>query len=132
MLLCKHVSKSYYDITTTKNIVNLDEVIPIMWETQNPLNLTQETMSLHNLLSLFHLLRRRTKAKVSRAQKQPSPQDFLTIMKIKVGLVLNSNCETKKTKTQHVQNKNPTKFYWKEETKIEQGYDKKMYPKLVL
>ncbi len=31
---------------------------------------------------------------------------------------------------QHVQNKNPIKFYCKEETK--QGYDKKMYPKLVL
>jgi hypothetical protein len=98
MLLCKHVSKSYYDIITTKNIVNLDEVTPTMWETQNLLNLTQETMSLHNLLSLFHLLRRCTKAKVSRARKQPSPQDFLTIMKTKVGLVLNSNCETKKQK----------------------------------
>jgi hypothetical protein len=38
--------------------------------------------------------------------------------------------ERKKTKTQHVQNKNPIRFYCKEET--EQGYDKKTYLKLVL
>jgi hypothetical protein len=30
-----------------------------------------------------------------------------------------------KKKTQHMQNKNSTKFYCKEETKTEQGYDKK-------
>jgi hypothetical protein len=65
MLLCRHVLKSYYDIITTKNIVNLNQITPIMWETQNPLNLTQETMSLRNLLSLFHLLRRHTKTKMS-------------------------------------------------------------------
>jgi ATP adenylyltransferase/5',5'''-P-1,P-4-tetraphosphate phosphorylase II len=38
--------------------------------------------------------------------------------------------QKKITKTQHVQYKNPTRFYCKEETK--QGYDKKIYPKLVL
>jgi hypothetical protein len=35
--------------------------------------------------------------------------------------------EKQEKKTQHVQNKNPTRFYCKEEMKIEQGYDKKMY-----
>jgi hypothetical protein len=110
MLLCRHVSKSYYDIITTKNILNLDEVTLIMWETQNPLNLTQETKSLHNLLSLFHLLRRHTKAKVSWARKQPSPHDFLTIMKTRACLIPNPNFETKKIKTQHVQNKKSNKI----------------------
>jgi hypothetical protein len=103
MLLCRHVLKPYYDIITTKNIVNLNEIIPIMWETQNPLNLTQETMILHNLLSLFHLLKRHTKEKMSWARKQPSPHDFLTIMKIRVGLVPNPNHKTKIKK-----NKNTT------------------------
>ncbi len=31
-----------------------------------------------------------------------------------------------------MQNKNPTRFYYKEEMKIKQGYDKKMYSKLAL
>jgi hypothetical protein len=31
-----------------------------------------------------------------------------------------------------VWNNNPTRFYYKEETKTKQGYDKKMYTKLVL
>jgi hypothetical protein len=35
-----------------------------------------------------------------------------------------------RTRTQHMQNKNTTRFYWKEE--IEQGHDKKTYPRLVL
>ncbi len=34
------------------------------------------------------------------------------------------------TRTWHMQNKNSTRFYCKEETK--QGYDNKTYPKLVL
>jgi hypothetical protein len=38
----------------------------------------------------------------------------------------------KRNKTQHVQNKNPTIYYCKEEMKTEQGYDKKMYSKLTL
>ncbi len=47
--------------------------------------------------------------------------------KNKVGLVLNLDHETKQTKTRtwHMQINNPTRFYCKEETKIEQGYDKK-------
>jgi hypothetical protein len=44
-------------------------------------------------------------------------------MKTNVGLVPNPNCETKKIKMQHVQNKNPTRFDLKEKTKIEQGND---------
>jgi len=35
-----------------------------------------------------------------------------------------------KARTQHVQNKNPIKFDYKKG--IEQGYDKKTYPKLML
>ncbi len=31
-----------------------------------------------------------------------------------------------------MRNKNPTRFYCKEEIKIKQSYDKKMYPKLML
>jgi hypothetical protein len=38
----------------------------------------------------------------------------------------------KKTKTWHVQNKNLTKFYYKEETKTKSSYDKKTYSKLML
>jgi hypothetical protein len=30
-----------------------------------------------------------------------------------------------------VQNKNTTRFYYKEKTKIKQSYDKKTYPKLI-
>jgi hypothetical protein len=30
-----------------------------------------------------------------------------------------------------MQNKNPMKFYWHEEIKIEQGHEKKTYPKMV-
>jgi hypothetical protein len=30
-----------------------------------------------------------------------------------------------------MQNKNSTKFYYNNKTKIKQGYDKKMYPKLM-
>jgi hypothetical protein len=55
-------------------------------------------------------------------------------MKTKISLVPNPDCETRKTRirTQHVQNKNPRIFYYKSETRIEQGCDKKTYPKLVL
>jgi hypothetical protein len=54
-------------------------------------------------------------------------------MRTKVALFLNLNCETKqiKTKTWHMQNKNPMIFYCKE-IKTWQGYDKRTYPKLVL
>jgi hypothetical protein len=31
-----------------------------------------------------------------------------------------------------MQDNNPTRFYYKEEIKIKQGYDKKMYSKLML
>jgi hypothetical protein len=42
-----------------EKIVNLDEVtFELVQETQGPSNLTQETMKLHNLLSLLHLLTR--------------------------------------------------------------------------
>jgi hypothetical protein len=46
-------------------------------------------------------------------------------MKTKVCLIPNLDHETRKTKTKtwHVQNKIPTRFYCKEKTK--QGYDKK-------
>jgi len=42
-------------------------------------------------------------------------------------LIPNSNCEIKKIRirTQHVQDKNLTKFYCKNETKRKQGRDKK-------
>jgi hypothetical protein len=48
-------------------------------------------------------------------------------MRIRASLVPNLNHETRKTKTrtQHVQNTNLTRFYYKEETKTNQGYDKK-------
>jgi hypothetical protein len=53
-------------------------------------------------------------------------------MIIKVGLIPNLDHETRKTITRprHVQNKNPTRFNCKKDTK--QGYDKKTYPKLML
>jgi hypothetical protein len=52
---------------------------------------------------------------LSHVQKQPRLQDFLPKMKINVGLILNMDHETRKTRTRtwHVQNKNPIKFYWK-------------------
>jgi acid phosphatase class B len=51
-------------------------------------------------------------------------------MKIRASLIPNPYYETTKTKTKtwHVQNKNPIRFYCKKETK--QGYDKKMYLKI--
>jgi hypothetical protein len=47
-------------------------------------------------------------------------------------LNFNPNRETRKNKNMNTKcaNKNPTRFYYKEE--IEQGYDKKSYPKLAL
>jgi hypothetical protein len=50
-----------------------------------------------------------------------------------VNLVRNLNHETRKTKTkiQHMQNKNPTRFYYKNKIRTNQGCDKKRYPKLV-
>jgi len=71
---------------------------------------------------------------VSRAWKQPKPQDFLTKTNTKASLIPNQDRETRKTKTRtwQVQNNNSTRFYYKNETKIEQNYDKKTYPKLVL
>jgi hypothetical protein len=53
-------------------------------------------------------------------------------MRTREGIFPNPNCETKqtRTRTQHMQNKNPMKFYCKEKIKIEQGYDKKNIPKI--
>ncbi len=70
--------------------------------------------------------------KLSQVWKQPRLQDFLTQTKIRACLIPNLDYEKKetKTKTQHVQNKNPIWIYYKEE--IKQGYDKKTYPKLML
>jgi ATP adenylyltransferase/5',5'''-P-1,P-4-tetraphosphate phosphorylase II len=45
-------------------------------------------------------------------------------------LIPNPNNEIKKTRTRHVQNKNPKRYYCKEG--IEYDYDKKTYPKLLL
>jgi len=69
---------------------------------------------------------------MSQAWKQPRLQDFLTQTRIRVGLIPNPNHETRKNKNKNTTcaNKNPTRFYYKEETK--QGYDKKSYPKLTL
>jgi hypothetical protein len=58
-------------------------------------------------------------------------------MKTRARPISNSDCETRKTKitrirTQHMKNKNPRKFYCNEKKKKKQGYDKEMYPKLVL
>jgi hypothetical protein len=38
-------------------------------------------------------------------------------MRTKASLVLNSDCETRETRTWHVQNTNPRRFYCKEEKK---------------
>jgi hypothetical protein len=46
-------------------------------------------------------------------------------MRTRANLIPNQNCETKKTKTQQVQDKNSTKFYYKNEIKTKQGCDKK-------
>ncbi len=66
---------------------------------------------------------------LSQTQKQPRLEDFLTQTRTRASLIPNPYYETKKTKTKtktrHVQNKNPIRFYCKEETK--QGYDKKMH-----
>jgi hypothetical protein len=53
-------------------------------------------------------------------------------MRTKLSLIPNLDHEIGKTKTKtwHMQNKNPTRFYCKKG--IEKGYDKEMYPKLVL
>ncbi len=68
---------------------------------------------------------------MSRAHKYPRLQDFLPKMRTRVGLIPNSDLETKKRKKKtHVEKKNPTRFYYKEG--IEQGYDKKTYPKPLL
>jgi hypothetical protein len=68
------------------------------------------------------------------AQKQPSLQDFQTKMITRVSLVPNLDHETRKTRirTPHLKNNNPTRFYCKEKLKIKQGYNQKMYTKLVL
>jgi len=59
---------------------------------------------------------------------------FLTKTKTSACIFSNPNCETKnsRTRTQHMKNKNPTRYYCMEKTKTKQGYDKEMYPKLVL
>jgi hypothetical protein len=49
-------------------------------------------------------------------RKQPRSQIFLTKTRQRVGLIINPNHETRKTRTttQHMYNKNPTKIYYKE------------------
>jgi len=49
---------------------------------------------------------------MSWAQKQPRLQDFLNKTKTKAGVIINPNHETRKTRTrtQHMQTKNSTKF----------------------
>ncbi len=51
---------------------------------------------------------------MSRAQKQPRLQDFLTKIKTRACLIINPNHERRKirTRTQHMQNKNSTRFYY--------------------
>jgi len=53
-------------------------------------------------------------------------------MKTRVGLIPNSNCETRKikTRTRHVQTKNSTRNNYKEFFFKKQGDDKKTYPKI--
>jgi len=46
-------------------------------------------------------------------------------MKIGVSLIINLDCETIKTRTHQVQNKNSIEFYYKNKIRIEQGCDKK-------
>jgi len=55
-------------------------------------------------------------------------------MKIRVGLIPNLDHETKKTKirTWQMQDNNSTRFFCNNEIKIEQGCDKRMFPKLML
>jgi hypothetical protein len=48
-----------------------------------------------------------------------------------MNLIPNSNFKIR-IKTQHVQNKNSTRFYCKNDIRTKQGYDKKTYPKHVL
>jgi hypothetical protein len=40
-------------------------------------------------------------------------------MKIGVNLIINPNCETRKTKTHQVQDKNSIEFYYKNKIRIE-------------
>jgi hypothetical protein len=47
-------------------------------------------------------------------------------------LIPNPDLEIIKTKTQHVRNKNPIWFYYKQEIRIKQSYDKESYSKFVL
>jgi hypothetical protein len=49
---------------------------------------------------------------MSQARKQPRLQDFLTKTKTRARLIINPNHETRKTTTQHMQNKNSTRFYY--------------------
>jgi len=52
-------------------------------------------------------------------------------MRTRVNLIPNLDLETKNTriKTQHMWDKNPTRFYCNNKTRIEQNCDKKTYPK---
>ncbi len=71
---------------------------------------------------------------MSRAQNQPTLWNLLNQDENKGKPNPKSRSWNKKTKTRtwHVWNNNPIRFYCKEEIKIKQGYDKKTYPKLVL
>jgi hypothetical protein len=53
-------------------------------------------------------------------------------MRTRANIIPDPSYETRKirTRTQHMGNKSPTRFYYKEETK--QNYDKKTYLKLML
>jgi hypothetical protein len=75
--------------------------------------------------------------RMSQAQKQPNIQDFPNQNENKgkpnpKSRLWNQKKQKTKTKTQQVQNKNLTRFYCKNEIRIEQCCDKKIYPKLML
>ncbi len=63
--------------------------------------------------------------KLSWAQKQPKLHELLIKTRTRACLILNPNHEIKKmkTRTKHMKNKNPIRFYYKKG--IKQGYDKK-------
>jgi hypothetical protein len=64
MLLCKHALKPIVIKKKLKEIINLDKVtLKLVQETQSPPNIIQESMRLHNFLSLPHLSIRHTRGK---------------------------------------------------------------------
>ncbi len=99
-------------------------------------------MVLISLMKSFQHLQDMTKTivlmmcnpRMSQAQKQPNIQDFPNQIENKDKLNTKSKLWNKKTKTKtwQVQNKNSTRFYCKNEIRIEQSCDKKIYPRLML